>query len=195
MVEARVAEPGPYARHSWRRLLRRAGATFAGLRLLDGTLVLKVSRGPRDGADRSDRRRRLRPGAERPRGRHAEGRLLSRRVGPGREPGPDCLAPVGRPVVAVARRVTAKGRRRTPGRRCGVSLAPGGARFGVTGGAHPRPGHWCRCGFLTGQGHSKRWSAADQAALVLSGVAVTSPRRLSAMTAAADLTECRARWA
>ena len=45
MVEARVAEPGPRGRHSWRRLLRRAGARFAGLRLLDGTLVLKVSRG------------------------------------------------------------------------------------------------------------------------------------------------------
>ena len=49
MVEARVAEPGPYARHSWRRLLHRAGATFAGLRLLDGTLVLKVSRGRETG--------------------------------------------------------------------------------------------------------------------------------------------------
>ena len=49
MVETRVAGPGPYARRSWRRLLRRAGATFAGLRLVDGTLVLKVSRGGETG--------------------------------------------------------------------------------------------------------------------------------------------------
>ena len=41
MVEARVAEPGE---HAWPRLLRRAGATFTGLRLLDGALVLKVWR-------------------------------------------------------------------------------------------------------------------------------------------------------
>lgn len=39
MVEARVAEPGA---HAWRRLVLRAGATFTGLRLLDGALVLKV---------------------------------------------------------------------------------------------------------------------------------------------------------
>ena len=45
MVDARVAKPGPYGRHSWRRLVRRAGATFSGLRLLDGTVVLRVSRG------------------------------------------------------------------------------------------------------------------------------------------------------
>ena len=45
MVEARIAEPGPDGRHCWRRLLHRAGAKFAGLRLLDGTLVPKVSRG------------------------------------------------------------------------------------------------------------------------------------------------------
>ena len=50
MVEARVAEPGPSGRHSWRRLLRRAGARYSGLRLLDGTLVLmKVSRGRETG--------------------------------------------------------------------------------------------------------------------------------------------------
>ncbi len=49
MVEARVAEPGPSSRHSWRRLLRRAGARYSGLRLLDGTLVLKVSRGRETG--------------------------------------------------------------------------------------------------------------------------------------------------
>ena len=42
MVEARVAEPGE---HAWRRLLHRAGATYTGLRLLDGALVLKVWRG------------------------------------------------------------------------------------------------------------------------------------------------------
>ena len=46
MVEARVAEPGE---HAWRRLLRRAGATFTGLRLLDGALVLKVWRGHETG--------------------------------------------------------------------------------------------------------------------------------------------------
>ena len=46
MVEARVAEPGE---HAWRRLLRRAGATFTGLRLLDGALVLKVWRGRETG--------------------------------------------------------------------------------------------------------------------------------------------------
>ena len=49
MVEARVAGPGPHGRHSWRRLLRRAGARFTGLRLLDGTLVLKVWRGRETG--------------------------------------------------------------------------------------------------------------------------------------------------
>ena len=42
MVEARVAGAGEYA---WRFLLREAGATFTGLRLLDGALVLKVWRG------------------------------------------------------------------------------------------------------------------------------------------------------
>lgn len=42
MVEARAAEPGD---HGWPRLVRRAGATFTGLRLLDGALVLKVWRG------------------------------------------------------------------------------------------------------------------------------------------------------
>ena len=42
MVEARVAEPGA---HAWRCLVLRAGATFTGLRLLDGALVLKVWRG------------------------------------------------------------------------------------------------------------------------------------------------------
>ena len=46
MVEARVAEPGA---HAWRRLLRSAGATFSGLRLLDGALVLKVWRGRETG--------------------------------------------------------------------------------------------------------------------------------------------------
>ena len=46
MVEARAAEPGE---HAWPRLLRRAGATFTGLRLLDGALVLKVWRGRETG--------------------------------------------------------------------------------------------------------------------------------------------------
>ena len=41
-VEARVAAGGA---HAWPRLLRRAGATFTGLRLLDGALLLKVWRG------------------------------------------------------------------------------------------------------------------------------------------------------
>ena len=49
MVEARVAEPGPSGRHSWPRLLRRARVRYSGLRLLDGTLVLKVSRGRETG--------------------------------------------------------------------------------------------------------------------------------------------------
>ena len=49
MVKARVAEPGPSGRHSWRGLLRRAGARYSGLWLLDGTLVLKVSRGRETG--------------------------------------------------------------------------------------------------------------------------------------------------
>ena len=49
MVEARVAEAGPQGRHSWRRLLGRAGARYSGLRLLDGSLVLKVSRGRETG--------------------------------------------------------------------------------------------------------------------------------------------------
>ena len=44
MVEARVAEPEPSDKHSWLRLLHRAGARYLGLRLLDGALVLKVSR-------------------------------------------------------------------------------------------------------------------------------------------------------
>ena len=46
MVEARAAEPGE---HAWRRLLHRVGATFTGLRLLDGALVLKVWRGRETG--------------------------------------------------------------------------------------------------------------------------------------------------
>ena len=46
MVEARAAEPGE---HGWPHLLRRAGATFTGLRLLDGALVLKVSGGRETG--------------------------------------------------------------------------------------------------------------------------------------------------
>lgn len=33
------------AEHGWPHPLRRAGATFTGRRLLDGALVLKVSRG------------------------------------------------------------------------------------------------------------------------------------------------------
>ena len=49
MIEARVAEPGPSGRHSWHRLLRQAGARYSGLRLLDGTLVLKLSRGRETG--------------------------------------------------------------------------------------------------------------------------------------------------
>ena len=43
LVEARAAEPGPRGEHSWDRPLHRARARFAGLRLLDGALVLKVS--------------------------------------------------------------------------------------------------------------------------------------------------------
>ena len=41
MVEVRAAEGGE---HAWSRLLGRAGATYSGLRLLDGALVLKVWR-------------------------------------------------------------------------------------------------------------------------------------------------------
>ena len=46
MVEARVAQS---AEHGWRHLLRSAGATFTGLRLFDGALVLKVRRGRETG--------------------------------------------------------------------------------------------------------------------------------------------------
>ena len=46
MFGARVAEPGE---HAWPRLLRRTSATFTGLRLLDGALVLKVWRGHETG--------------------------------------------------------------------------------------------------------------------------------------------------
>lgn len=46
MVEGRVAEP---AEHAWRSLIHKAGATYAGLRLLDGALVLKVWRGRETG--------------------------------------------------------------------------------------------------------------------------------------------------
>ena len=46
MVEARVAQPGE---HGWPCLLLRADATFTGLRLLDGALVLKVRRGRETG--------------------------------------------------------------------------------------------------------------------------------------------------
>ena len=45
MVEARVAAPGPSGKYSWRRLVLSAGATYTGLRLLDGALVLKVRQG------------------------------------------------------------------------------------------------------------------------------------------------------
>ena len=48
-VEARVANPGASGEHAWRRLVARAGARFSGLRLLDGALVLKVSRGRETG--------------------------------------------------------------------------------------------------------------------------------------------------
>lgn len=41
-VDARAAQGGD---HAWPRLLTRAGATSAGLRLLDGALVLKVRQG------------------------------------------------------------------------------------------------------------------------------------------------------
>ena len=45
-VEARVAEAGA---RGWRDLLEGAGATYAGLRLLDGALLLKVRRGRETG--------------------------------------------------------------------------------------------------------------------------------------------------
>ena len=45
MTSARVAPPVP----AWRRLILSAGATYAGLRLLDGALVLKVTRGRETG--------------------------------------------------------------------------------------------------------------------------------------------------
>ena len=44
-VEARVAEPWRDGRYSWPRLLRGAGSRYSGLRLLDGRLVLRVTRG------------------------------------------------------------------------------------------------------------------------------------------------------
>ena len=46
MVEARVVASGA---HAWRGLVRRSGATYTGLRLLDGALVLKVWRGGETG--------------------------------------------------------------------------------------------------------------------------------------------------
>ena len=46
MAEARVAEAGA---HPWRRLILESGATYSGLRLLDGALVLKVRRGRETG--------------------------------------------------------------------------------------------------------------------------------------------------
>ena len=46
MAEARVARTRT---HAWRRLVLGSGATYAGLRLLDGALVLKVSRGRETG--------------------------------------------------------------------------------------------------------------------------------------------------
>ena len=49
MVEARVAAPGPSGKYSWRRLVLSAGATYTGLRLLDGGLVLKVRQGRETG--------------------------------------------------------------------------------------------------------------------------------------------------
>ena len=48
-VEARGAGPGPSGKHCWPRLLLRARARYSGLRLLDGTLVLKVLRGRETG--------------------------------------------------------------------------------------------------------------------------------------------------
>lgn len=51
VAEARVVESAEYA---WRRLIRNAGATYAGLRLLDGALVLKVWRGRETGQIRVD---------------------------------------------------------------------------------------------------------------------------------------------
>ena len=46
MIDARVAKAGEPA---WRRLVRGAGATFTGLRLLEGSVVLKVRRGRETG--------------------------------------------------------------------------------------------------------------------------------------------------
>ena len=46
MIDARVAKAGE---HAWRRLVRGAGATFTGLRLLEGAVVLKVWRGRETG--------------------------------------------------------------------------------------------------------------------------------------------------
>lgn len=51
MAEARTAESAEYA---WRRLILKLGATYAGLRLLDGALVLKVWRGRETGQIRVD---------------------------------------------------------------------------------------------------------------------------------------------
>ena len=71
MVEARVTRS---ARHVWRQLVRRAGATYTGLRLLDGALVLKVSRGQRGrGSSGCSNGARVRPGGERSGGRSAPG--------------------------------------------------------------------------------------------------------------------------
>ena len=49
MVEARAAGPGPAGGDAWPGLLHRAGARWSGLRLLDGALVLRVSRGRETG--------------------------------------------------------------------------------------------------------------------------------------------------
>ena len=75
--------------------------------------------GRRDRAAQGARRRRLRPGAERPRGRDAPRRLFSRGLGPRREPRLDCVPSAGRCVLANARWVTARNGRWAPGRRRG----------------------------------------------------------------------------
>ena len=85
MVEARVAEPGA---HAWRCLVLRAGATFTGSAAARRRARAQGVAGPRDGAAQDHRRRRLRPGAERPRGRGARGRGCASSLGAGREPGP-----------------------------------------------------------------------------------------------------------
>ena len=66
MVKGVVAKPEGPDGQALSDAVRESDATCTGLRLRDGTFILKVARGPEGGADQSDRRGRIRSDARWP---------------------------------------------------------------------------------------------------------------------------------